>query len=121
MAATKDDVVAFLKQCSGGELADVMRRVLPTREEAEPEGRAYQYRMFLGMAVRENVAERPGAEAWGPWGLATVGYLDERRYPADFAGVPFCQWGTCGACGVRVCGHVKAAICPVCGHAVALT
>ena len=122
MDANKADVVAFLRRCSGGELSDIMRQVLPDRPEAAPEPDAFQYRLFLGLALRENVAERAGEVQWEPWRLSAIGYLDPAHgYAPDFRGEPFCQGGQCESCGTEVWSHVKNALCPICGASVGLT
>jgi len=121
MPASKADVVAFLKECSGGELSDIMRQALADRPEAAPEPDAFEYRLFLGLAVRENVAPIAGQFDWAPWRLAAVAYLNPDSYPPDFRGEPFCQWGQCDVCGTEVCSHVKDSLCPICSRQVFLT
>lgn len=118
----KAAVIDFLRECPGGELADVMSQVLPGRPEAEPEPMATEFRLYLGLAFRENVAADSEDEVrWGPWRLSAVGYLDPALYRSDFPGEPFLQNGQCSFCAADVWSHVKGALCPICGARVSLT
>jgi hypothetical protein len=122
MQADKASVIAFLRRCSGGELSDVMRQVLPERPEAVCEPGEAEYRLFLGLAVRESIATGPEQVRWTPWRLTAIGYMDPSHgYAVDFEGEPFHQEGQCGACGTNLWSHVKAALCPICGGSVGLT
>lgn len=119
----KEEVIAYLKQCAGGELSDILRQVFAVRPETEPEGTAFEYRMVLGLAARENIAEKENDVRWGQWQIVLVGYLDPSVYSPDweFWGEPFVQYGECIRCRVEICSHVKTALCPLCGSQVQLT
>jgi hypothetical protein len=121
METTRDDVIDYLKRCRGGELSDILRQVFAARPEAEPEGDAFEYRLLFGVASRENIAEGADQIRWGPWTIAAIAYQDPDKYPPDFEGHPFVQYGDCAMCHVEVCSHVKQALCPVCGGTVSLT
>ncbi len=118
---TSGEVVEFLQRCSGGELSDILRRVFAARTEAEDEGTAFLHRLVLGMASRENLSADAAGVEWGPWTIAAVAYAAPGEYPDDFAGEPFVQYGDCPTCRVKVCSHVKRAVCPLCGQPVYLT
>jgi len=117
----KDETIAYLRQCPGNELADIMEQVLSSRLEADPEGEAFEYRMILGMASRENRAVSIGNIGWSPWQIAAVAYADHDSYSENFIGEPFCQIGQCANCQIELCSHVKNARCPICGFKVNLT
>jgi len=121
MGATCDEVIAYLKECPGAELSEILRQVFEVRPEAEDEGEAFRYRMVLGMAASENMSAVRGETDWGPWQIAVVAGPDPTRYPPGFEGEPFRQYGECEECGVDLCSHVKQALCPFCAASVHLT
>lgn len=118
---TGGEVLEYLRQCSGRELSDILRRVFVARPEGRDEGLAFQHRLILGVATRENVASVENGVEWGPWTVAAVGSPEPGEYPEDFDGEPFLQNGECPACRMEVCSHVKQACCPLCGRPVSLT
>jgi hypothetical protein len=121
MSTTRDDVIRYLGQCSGGELSEILRQVFEGRPEAEDEGIAFQYRLVFGVAARENISDKVDQIEWGPWQIAAVAYVDPSKYSPGFPGEPFLQYGTCESCRIEVCSHVKEALCPTCGGSVHLT
>ncbi len=117
----KDEIVRYLEQCEGNELADILRQVFATRPEGKDEGLVAQNQMVFGVASRENQAEDEGV-IWGPWIVHAVAYFNPAKYPdGDFRGDPFVQFGNCANCNLPVCSHVKNALCPVCNEPVYLT
>jgi hypothetical protein len=94
--------------------------VFAARPEGGEEALAFQHRLVIGVASRENASPDDGV-AWGPWAVAVVGGPEPGAYPDDFGGEPFVQYGECPDCQVKVCSHVKRACCPLCGQPVSLT
>ena len=118
---TESEVVAYLKRCPSRELSRILYAVLPSRPEAEPEGKAYQYRLVLAQASSENVAaEHHDPPEWAPWELSVIA-PPAPEYDANFPGDPFAQFGKCGSCNTEICSHVKSAVCPLCEAPVRLS
>jgi hypothetical protein len=118
---TQKEVETFLQTCTGRELSEIMRRVLSVRPEGEDEGTAFQHRLVLSVASRENFAESATSVEWGPWELAAVAYEQAGIYPNDFQGEAFVQYGDCETCKLTLCSHAKQARCPLCDREVFLT
>lgn len=118
---SRDDVIAYLRQCPGSELAAIMEKGLPFRPESEAEGEAFEYQMILGQARRENVSQSPGEIEWSEWQISAAAYADHDNYPENFPGKPYCQGGACDNCQVELGAHVKNARCPICNAKVCLT
>jgi hypothetical protein len=118
----KAEIIKSLQGMHGSELIDVLRQVFPTRMEVEKEENIVEYRMFLGVAIKENIGDDEDyIVEWGPWILHAVAYADEKEYGKTFTGEPFLQYGRCENCNIEICSHVTKALCPICGNKVYLT
>lgn len=117
----REEVIKYLQQLHGSELIALLKEVFPVRPEVEDEGTAFHYKMFLGVAVRENISEDFDRDKWDNWKLTAVGYADENKYGKHFTGEPFVQIGDCENCNIEICSHVKGALCPICGSKVYLS
>lgn len=123
MNMTSKQAADYLSSLPDKDLREILFEVFKTKRPNPEEDSFNRNSFFLGTGSIDK-AEEGQPQKWEEARIHAVAYIDREYYPDDKSNGPgegFCQFGTCGNCGVAVRSNYKNGICPLCSSKVYMT